>query len=129
MSEDIGREKTVRWPLWVAGFLLLLILLGAFYVWLALTWSFSKGERVGYVQKLSKSGWLCKTWEGEMAMVTMPGAIPDKFLFSIRNDEIARRINELAGKRVALIYEQHRGVPTSCFGETQYYIVDVRTVQ
>jgi len=62
-------------------------------------------------------------------MVTMPGAIPDKFLFSIRNDKVANRINQLAGKRVALIYEQHKGLPTSCFGDTEYFIVDIRPVQ
>ncbi|PKN17598.1 MAG: hypothetical protein CVU71_15840 [Deltaproteobacteria bacterium HGW-Deltaproteobacteria-6] len=114
--------------MWFAGFITALILMGVLYVWLTLTWSFSEGERVGYIQKLSKSGWVCKTWEGEMAMVTMPGAIPDKFLFSIRDAQVADRVNKLAGKRVALIYEQHKGVPTSCFADTEYFIVDVRAV-
>lgn len=118
-----------RGIVWAGGFLLTLIILVIFYTWLALTWSFSSGERVGYVQKLSKSGWLCKTWEGEMAMVTMPGAIPDKFLFSIRDDQVADRINQLAGKRISITYEQHKGVPTSCFGDTEYFIVDARAVQ
>ena len=36
-----------------------------------LNWSYSEGERAGYVQKLSERGWICKTWEGEMAMVTI----------------------------------------------------------
>lgn len=115
--------------MWFVGFLLALTAVVILYVWLTLTWSFSKGERVGYIQKLSKSGWVCKTWEGEMAMVTMPGAIPEKFLFSIRDDNVADRINQAAGKRVALIYEQHKGVPTSCFGDTEYFIVDIRPVQ
>ena len=87
-----------RGMVWVGGILLALIAVTVFYTWLTLTWSFSSGERVGYVQKLSKSGWICKTWEGEMAMVTMPGAIPDKFLFSIRDDKVAARINDMAGK-------------------------------
>ncbi len=129
MADEIGSKKKMSWLLRLAGFLVVLAALAVLYVWLTLTWSFSEGERVGYIQKLSRSGWICKTWEGEMAMVTMPGAIPDKFLFSIRNDEVAQRINQLAGKRVALIYEQHKGVPTSCFGDTEYYIVDVRIVQ
>jgi hypothetical protein len=64
-----------------------------------------------------------------MAMVTMPGAIPDKFLFSIRNEEVAKRINALAGKRVVLVYEQHKGVPTSCFADTEYFIVDARMIE
>lgn len=129
MENELGEKKRKRWLLWLTGFILAVIVLIVFYVWLALTWSFSTGERVGYIQKLSKSGWVCKTWEGEMAMVTMPGAIPDKFLFSIRDDKVAERINALAGKRVSLTYEQHKGVPTSCFGDTEYFVVDVRIVQ
>jgi hypothetical protein len=129
MNGDIAGKKKTSWILWAGGFLLALAAACAFYVWLTLTWSFSTGERVGYVQKLSKSGWLCKTWEGEMAMVTMPGAIPDKFLFSIRDDKVASRINEMAGKRISVTYEQHKGIPTSCFGDTEYFIVDARIVQ
>jgi hypothetical protein len=113
---------------WIIGILLVLIVCLIIYTWMTLSWSFSKGERTGYVQKLSKSGWICKTWEGEMAMVTMPGAIPEKFYFSIRDDQVADRVNKFAGKRVALVYEQHRGVPTRCFGETEYYVVDVKTI-
>ena len=126
MDSYNGENKT-RWKLWLVGIILVPVIGIIFYTWFTLTWSFSKGERAGYIQKLSKSGWICKTWEGEMAMVTMPGAIPEKFLFSIRDEEVARRINKLAGKRVILVYEQHRGVPTSCFGETEYFIVDAKS--
>ena len=115
--------------LWIAGILLVPIVGLIIYTWIALSWSFSKGERAGYIQKLSKSGWVCKTWEGEMAMVTMPGAIPDKFLFSVRDEKVAERINKFAGKRVALVYEQHKGLPTSCFGDTEYFIVDVKAIE
>jgi len=129
MVNEFGEKTKSHWLLWFMGFLLVLTAVFVLYIWLALTWSFSQGERVGYIQKLSKTGWVCKTWEGEMAMVTMPGAIPDKFLFSIRDDKVADRINKQAGKRVALIYEQHKGLPTNCFGDTEYFIVDVRAVQ
>jgi len=115
--------------LWTVGILLVPVVVFILYAWITLSWSFSKGERTGYIQKLSKSGWICKTWEGEMAMVTMPGAIPDKFLFSVRDEKVAERINKFAGKRVSLVYEQHKGVPTKCFGDTEYFIVDVKTVE
>lgn len=128
MADDSGKIKKT-WKLWVAGFLLLPIVGVILYTWVTITWSFSRGERAGYIQKLSKSGWICKTWEGEMAMVTMPGAIPEKFLFSIRDEEVARRINEFAGKRIVLVYEQHKGVPTSCFGDTEYFIVDAKKIE
>ena len=106
----------------------IVVLLAVGWTWLSLNWSYSDGERAGYVQKLSRKGWLCKTWEGEIAMVTMPGAIPDKFEFSIRDGAVAQRINELAGKRVVLHYRQYKFIPNSCFGETEYFIESVREV-
>jgi len=105
------------------------VLLAAGWLWLTLHWSYSDGERAGYVQKLSRKGWLCKTWEGEIAMVTMPGAIPDKFEFSIRDEVVAKKVNQLAGKRVVLHYRQYKFIPSSCFGETEYFIEDVREVE
>jgi hypothetical protein len=121
------KRSSIR--LWSMG--ILVIVIGGFvlYTWSVLTWSFSTGERAGYVQKLSKRGWLCKTWEGEIAMVSMPGTVSEKFTFSVRSDAVAEQINRAAGKRVVLIYEQHKGVPTSCFGETEYFITGVRTVE
>lgn len=108
--------------------LLALAILAGLWVWLTLTWNYSEGERAGYVQKFSHKGWLCKTWEGEIAMVTMPGAIPDKFEFSVRDDATAAQINALAGKRVVLIYQQHKFIPSSCFGETEYFVTGARAV-
>ncbi|MBU0602005.1 MAG: hypothetical protein KKD25_06345 [Gammaproteobacteria bacterium] len=98
------------------------------YTWVVLNWSYSSGERAGYVQKFSHKGWFCKTWEGELAMVTMPGTLTEKFEFSVRDPDVARRLNESMGQRVSLHYAQHVGVPTSCFGETQYYVSEVRVV-
>ena len=103
------------------------LLFGA-WSWITLNYSYSKGERAGYVQKISKKGWLCKTWEGELAMANLPGTMPEIFLFSVRNDLIARLLEKNAGKRVSISYEQHRGVPTSCFAETQYYITNMRLI-
>ncbi|NWG40044.1 MAG: hypothetical protein HXY27_08815 [Hydrogenophilaceae bacterium] len=108
--------------------LAVLILLAADWVWLTLNWNYSEGERAGYVQKLSKKGWICKTWEGELALVTMPGAIPEKFLFTVPDDAIASQINAMAGKRVVLKYEQHKFIPSSCLGETEYFVIGVSEV-
>lgn len=107
---------------------LIIALLGG-YTWIVLSWSYSTGERAGYVQKFSNKGWFCKTWEGELAMVTMPGTLTEKFEFSVRNAEVAKQLNESMGQRVSLHYEQHVGVPTNCFGETQYYVSSVRVVE
>ena len=109
--------------------LLLITLLGAGYLWVVVTWSYSSGERAGWVQKLSHKGWLCKTWEGELSMVAMPGAMPEKFLFTVHDETVAAKINNAMGKRVSLTYEQHIGIPGSCFGDTQYFITAVHVVE
>ena len=102
-----------------------------FTIWAgaALKYSYSTGQRVGFVQKFSRKGWLCKTWEGELAMVNMPGAMSQMFDFSARNDSIAGAINDAMAKgRVELQYEEHRGLPTTCFGETNYFVTGVRSL-
>lgn len=99
------------------------------FTWLMLHWSYSQGERAGFVQKFSEKGWVCKTWEGEMAMVTMPGTVAEKFFFTVRDDAVADRINGTVGKRVALHYEQHKWLPTSCFGDTGYFVTAVRVME
>jgi hypothetical protein len=106
-------------------FTLVLVLIVA-WTMLTLSWSYSAGERAGYVQKFSKKGWICKTWEGEMAMVTMPGTVAEKFYFTVRNDDVAHRINLTVGKRVVLTYEEHKWIPISCFGDTGYFVTGVR---
>lgn len=98
---------------------------GALYVWIALHWSYSDGERAGFLQKLSKKGWVCKTWEGELLLATVPGALPEKFAFTVRDENVAAQLRQAAGKRVLLTYEQHRGLPTSCFGDTDYFATGV----
>ena len=101
-----------------------------FAVWstIALTYSYSDGTRTGYNQKLSRKGWLCKTWEGELALSNVPGQAPELFNYSVRDDAVAAQIQKLEGRRVALSYEEHRGVPSSCFGETDYFATAVRAV-
>jgi hypothetical protein len=118
-----------RWLWLLISTLILLLALFAAYTWVVLSWSYSSGERAGYVQKFSHKGWLCKTWEGELAMVSLPGTMTEKFYFSVRDDAVADKINKTMGKRVSLLYEQHIGVPTTCFGETQHFVVDARSVE
>lgn len=106
--------------------LLIPILLFVLYIWAALTWTYSSGERAGYVQKLSQKGWVCKTYEGELILVSMPGTQAEKFFFTVRNKAVAQKINETVGQRVRLIYEEHKGLPTTCFGDTAYFVTDVQ---
>ena len=131
MNEPGKKPRSWRRRLLIScGGLLVLAGVGfVLYVWAAWSYSYSNGERAGYVQKLSRKGWLCKTWEGELAMANLPGAMPQVFAFTVRDDQVAASINSAMGRRVALHYEEHRGLPTSCFGETPYFITDVRVVE
>jgi hypothetical protein len=95
----------------------------------ALAFTYSSGNRVGFVQKLSRKGWVCKTWEGELQLSSIPGSAPVLFQFSVRDDSVARAIEAVMGNQVELQYEEHPGVPLSCFGETPYFVTGVRKVQ
>jgi hypothetical protein len=108
--------------------ILIPVVIVALWVWVSLGYTYSTGERAGYVQKISKKGWLCKTWEGEIAMANLPGTMPQIFSFTVRNDSIAHLIEQNAGKQLSLTYEQHRGVPTTCFGETEYFVTGVHRI-
>ena len=115
--------------LYGGGLIAVVLLLFFLYVWAALSWSYSSGDRAGFLQKMSLKGWKCKTWEGELSLVAIPGAAPEKFLFSVRDSGAAEKLNAAMGKRVTLAYEQHKGLPSSCFGETEYFVTDVKEVQ
>jgi hypothetical protein len=114
-------------------FFILFVILGgggfAGYVWMTLHVNYSDGERAGYVQKFSRRGWICKTWEGELAMMNLPGTMPELFHFSVRDPAVATQLNQVIGQRVHVHYEQHKGVPSDCFGESEYYVTQVQTVK
>jgi len=118
-----------RTALYGAGFIVIFIVTFIGWIWVTLHWSYSTGERAGYMQKFSNKGWLCKTWEGELSLVALPGAAPEKFVFTVRDDAVATHINQLIGQRVALTYAQHKGVPSSCFGETEYFVTEIKPIQ
>lgn len=104
---------------------LALALVVALYFAIVLNWNYAKGDNAGWVQKLSQKGWICKTWEGELALVSLPGSTPEKFLFTIHDDAVAAQVTAVMGKRVSLQYVQKVGLPTSCFGETRNYVTGV----
>lgn len=119
-------RRLFRW--FVVGVIGILVLFVA-YTWFVLTWSYSKGERAGYVQKFSRRGWIAKTWEGELAMVNIPGSMTEKFYFTVRDDSVAAHVNATIGKKVSLQYEEHVGVPTTLFGDTRYFVTSVRVLE
>lgn len=113
------------------SFSLLLLIAGgiALWFWGSLKFVYSHGDRAGYIQKFSQKGWVFKTWEGELAMVTLPGSIPEKFLFTVRDPAAVAKVQELIGKRVVIIYEEHKALPGNIFGDTSYFVKDAKTVE
>jgi hypothetical protein len=94
----------------------------ALWTWLTLTWSYSDGERAGVLQKFSRKGWICKTREGEIAQYVVAGVSPQLWQFSVRDADIAARLDKDVGHRVQLHYTEHRGIPSSCFADTGYFV-------
>jgi hypothetical protein len=119
-------RRSFRTYLW--GGLVVVILLFVAYTWLMLTWSYSDGERAGVLQKFSKRGWVCKTYEGELAMYVVGGIAPQIWPFSVRDPEVVQQLHGAVGQQVRLHYAEHRGLPTNCFGETDYFVTRVEVV-
>jgi hypothetical protein len=120
----------MRKPLTLLFTLLVVVLVAVTgYTWLVLNWSYSSGERAGLLQKFSRKGWVCKTWEGELMLTAMPGAIPEKFEFTVRDEKLAAELSANAGKKIVLTYAQHKGLPSSCFGDTEYFAEKVQLFQ
>jgi hypothetical protein len=117
-----------RFGLWSVLILIGGALLAGLYTWLALTWDYSDGERVGLLQKFSNKGWVCKTYEGELALYVVAGVQPEIWDFSVRDPAVARQLSAAVGHRVQLHYTEHRGVPTRCFGDTGYFVDRINTI-
>jgi hypothetical protein len=123
MNAELGKRRR-RWP-----YVLLVLVLGfAAYTWASLSWSYSEGERVGILQKFSRKGWLCKTYEGELALYIISGVTPQIWIYTVRDAAVAARMNSALGQRVRLHYTEHRGIPSSCFGDTGYFVDSVQTI-
>ncbi len=125
MTESAAPTKPRRRWLILLGLLLIPLLLFTLYVGLAFSWSYSEGERAGILQKFSRRGWVCKTYEGELAMSIVPGVTPTIWEFSVRNEAVVPRLSAALGKRVVLHYREHPGIPTTCFGHTPYFVDSV----
>ena len=124
--------RTVLRRHWIISVIAIVILVPVlvFVIWSTITlhYTYASGDRAGYLQKISQRGWLWKTWEGELQLTAIPGAAPEKFIFTTRSDSIAKELNRFAGQHVSLHYEQHKGVPSSCFGDTEYFVTGVHVV-
>jgi hypothetical protein len=108
--------------------LLIPILLFALYTWIVLHWDYSNGYRSGTLQKFSQKGWISKTYEGELWQSVVANVAPQVWSFSVRDERVVQQLDSLVGKPVRLHYTEHRGVPTTLFGETTYFVDSVAAV-
>jgi len=122
-------RKRRRWPVVLAALILLPLLAVGIYIYFVLSWSYSDGERAGALRKFSRKGWLCKTYEGEMVLEPVNVANPQVWAFTVRDESVVQQLNQAIGQRVQLHYTEHKGVPTTCFGETQFYVDGVRLTE
>ncbi|MEO8226553.1 MAG: hypothetical protein ABI637_03930 [Gemmatimonadota bacterium] len=128
-SAAVPRRRRSIVPMIVAAVLLAPIILMALYTQFVLKWAYSDGDRSGYLQKFSRKGWVCKTYEGELAMTSVPGVAPTIWTFSVPDRTVATKLNAALGRKVVLHYTEHRGVPTQCFATTNYYVDSVRVLE
>lgn len=121
---------TVLRPMLKWAAVLLILAIGGYLVFI-FNWSYSDGDRAGYLQKFSRKGWICKTYEGELAMTTVPGVAPVIWTFSVNmwDDPLAVQINGLLGKKVVLHYREFRHLPSTCFGETPHFVDSVKAAE
>ncbi len=110
----------------VIALVLLVVVGGSLYTYSTLHFAYATAEQVGFVQKMTKRGWLCHTNEGELAMVNLPGQPATMFDFTVPSDAVSKQIDSFAGDKIVLTYEEHRGVPSSCFGDTGFFVTAVR---
>ena len=127
--DDFGVKRRGRFGRFVVILLVLVLVIGALWTWFSLSWAYSEGERAGILQKFSKKGWICKTYEGELALYVVGGVAPQLWYFSARDDRVAEQLAGAVGSQVRIHYTEHRGVPTSCFAETPNYAESFTRVQ
>ena len=122
VMQETPKPRRRRWGLGFLSLLVLVVIGVAAWAWVTLTWDYSDGDRAGVLQKFSRKGWICKTWEGELAQYVVPGLAPQIWQFTVRDVAVATQLTNHMGEKLQLHYREHRGIPTRCFGETGYFV-------
>ena len=125
-SASLKKKRSWKFMLFLVLFIPLVAV--ALYTFFVLSWSYSDGIRAGELLKFSRKGWLCKTYEGELAQFLEnqgQGMAPRIWAFTVRDEAVIQQLNQSVGQNVQLHYTEHKGVPTTCFGETQFYVDEV----
>ncbi len=98
---------------WGSGLIILAVLAGFFYF--KFLWVFSDGTKTGELNSLTYTGYLFKTYEGEIILTgygnkNASGTVQSKnFKFSVSNREVADKLRQMTGLRVTVHYKEYKG--------------------
>ena len=107
-------------------FLIALALL-ALFIWWNYYFTYSEGNRYGLLQKFSHRGNMFKTYEGELILSSVRGnqnvtIASEKFFFSVTDENIAKKLDELQGQNITVHYLEKKSV--AFWRGDSRYIVD-----
>ena len=106
--------------------IVIILALGGFIYW-KYYFVYSEGNRSGILQKFSYKGTIFKTYEGELILssIRSTGNITlasEKFFFSVKNKDVAKKMENMQGHFVTLHYKMKNG--TLPWQGDSPYIVD-----
>ena len=100
----------------IAWVIVILLLVGAGFGYYKFFWVFSDGTKTGELNSLTYTGYIWKTYEGEMILSgygnksAQAGTVQSKiFKFSVSDKAVAEELKELTGQRVTVRYKEYKG--------------------
>ena len=100
----------------IAWIIVILLLVGAAFGYYKFFWVFSDGTKTGELNSLTYTGYIWKTYEGEMILSgygskgSMGGSVQSKiFKFSVDDEAVAEELKTLTGQRVTVHYKEYKG--------------------
>ena len=128
-SIDKGKKAASRFVRRLLLALTFLAILAGVLYYLYASMTYSDGSRTGQLIKISEKGYVFKTYEGQLSLggISVEGNetnIGSIWEFSVVNDGIYRRLQELQGQKVKLQYEEkYERIPWR--GDTKHIITNV----
>ena len=100
----------------IAWIVVILLLVGAAFGYYKFLWVFSDGTKTGELNSLAYTGYIWKTYEGEMilsgygAKGSVNGSVQSKiFKFSVADKAVAEELQQLTGQRVTVHFKEYKG--------------------
>ena len=100
----------------IAWVVVILLLAGAGFCYYKFLWVFSDGTKTGELNSLTYTGYIWKTYEGEMILSgygskgSAGGSVQSKiFKFSVADKAVAEELQQLTGQRVTVHFKEYKG--------------------